>query len=105
MPRKIVIKYDYLQSFIYLLYLHFLHFQSPKILLKSLILCQKHRFCGKEGLNNFYPMVRSMLSSLIHIDVKRISQTYHTWKTRQNFEKHNFRRKYKIGRFFGQTCT
>ena len=39
-----------------------------------LSLCQKYGLCGKVDLNNFYPLLPCILSSLIHVGVKRISQ-------------------------------
>ena len=40
----------------------------------ALLLCQKNWFCGKVRLDCFYPLLRSIASSWIHIGVERISQ-------------------------------
>ena len=40
----------------------------------ALPLCQKNWFCGKVRLDDFYPLLRSIASTWIHIGVKRISQ-------------------------------
>ena len=46
----------------------------PAKIFPALPLCQKNWFCGKVRLDDFYPLLRSIASTWIHIDVKRISQ-------------------------------
>ena len=46
----------------------------PAKIFSALPLCQKNWFCGKVRLDDFYPLLRSIASSWIHIGVKRISQ-------------------------------
>ena len=69
----------------------------------ALPLCQKNWFCGKVRLDDFYPLLRSIVSTWIHIDVKRISQVcclHHLKNMEKKNVKHNFGMKNKIGRFF-----
>ena len=46
----------------------------PAKIFPVLPLCQKHWFCVKVRLDDFYPLLRSIPSIWIHIGVKRISQ-------------------------------
>ena len=46
----------------------------PAKIFPALSLCQKNWFCSKVCCEDFYPLLRSIASSWIHIAVKRISQ-------------------------------
>ena len=46
----------------------------PAKIFPALSLCQKNWFCGKLRLDDFYPLLRSIVSSWINTGVKRISQ-------------------------------
>ena len=75
----------------------------PAKIFPALPLCQKNWFCGKVRLDDFYPLLRSIVSTWIHIDVKRISQVcclHHLKNMEKKNVKHNFGMKNKIGRFF-----
>ena len=53
----------------------------------ALPLCQKNWFCGKARLDNSYLLLRNIVSSWIHIGVKRISQAcclHHLKKLEKN---------------------
>ena len=65
----------------------------------ALPLCQKNWFCGKARLDNSYLLLRNIVSSWIHIGVKRISQAWclHHLKKLEKIVKHNFGMKKKIG--------
>ena len=78
----------------------FIRYFVPTKIYPVLSLCQKHQFCNKVGLNDFYPLLRHLRTSLIYICVKKITQAWclHHLKLWQNIVKHNFGRKYKIGR-------
>ena len=55
----------------------------PAKISPALLLCQKNWLCCKVCLDDFYPLLRSIASSWIHIGVKRISPklaVYTTWK-------------------------
>ena len=80
----------------------FIRYFVPTKIYPVLSLCQKHEFCNKVGLNDFYPLLRHLRPSLIYICVKKITQAWclHHLKLWQNIVKHNFGRKYKIGRIW-----
>ena len=77
----------------------------PAKISPALSLCQKNWFCGKVRLDYFYPLLRSMVFSWIHIGIKRISQAccLHHLKNMEKTLKHNFGIKNKIRRFFWAT--
>ena len=78
----------------------------PAKIFPALPLCQKNWFCGKVRLDDFYPLLRSIASTWIHIDVKRISQAcclHHLKNMEKSFVKHNFGTKNKMGCFFWAT--
>ena len=77
----------------------------PAKIFPALPLCQKNWFCGKVRLDDFYPLLRSIVSTWIHIGVKRISQVccLHHLKNMEKNVKHNFGMKNKIGYFFWAT--
>ena len=55
----------------------------PAKISPALLLCQKNWLCCKVCLDDFYPLLRSIASSWIHIGVKGISPrlaVYTTWK-------------------------
>ena len=61
----------------------------PAKISPALPLRQKNCFCGKVRLDDFYPLLRSIASSWIHIGVKRISQgccLYHLKNMEKNCE-------------------
>ena len=64
--------------------------------------CQKKWFCGKVRFDDFYPLLRSIVSTWIHIGVKRISQAcyLHLLKNMEKIVKRNFGMENKIGLFF-----
>ena len=68
--------------------------------------CPEDWFCGKVRLDDFYPLLRNIASTWIHIDVKRISQAcclHHLKNMEKSFVKHNFGIKNKMGCFFWAT--
>ena len=77
----------------------------PAKIFPALPLCQKNWFCSKVRLDDFYPLLRSIVSTWIHIGVKRIFQVcfLHHLKNMEKNVKYNFGMKNKIERFFWAT--
>ena len=76
--------------------------QVPAKIFPAFSQFQKDWFCGKARLDGFYPLLRSIASTWVHIDVKRICQAccLHHLKNMEKIVKHNFGMKNKVRRFF-----
>ena len=77
----------------------------PAKIFPALLLCQKNWFWSKVLLDDFYPFLRSIASSWIHIGVKKFSRpaVCINWKIWKKIVKHNFGMKKKQGTFFWTT--
>ena len=77
----------------------------PAKISPALPLCQKNWFCGKLRLDDFYPLLRNVASTWMHIVSKESPRpaVYTIWKIWKKIVKHNFGMKNKIGSFFRAT--